>query len=127
GARPSEAANRLALRISKIGGVWDQQSSVLAEPLRRQVFLVDEVEEKPPFDECIVQSLEIVGGLDARGRLSLRVAGLRPRPRLIKSNRALRIQHRQISDRTLVAKMWLVGFQPVIERVAHIAPAVIFG
>src|SRR5207245_4535289 len=56
-----------AVLIPEIRGIRDQESAILAQRLRPQIVLVDEVEEEPSLEERVIEALQIVCGLRALG------------------------------------------------------------
>src|SRR5579863_5161151 len=97
-----ELADGRAFAVAQIGGVGDQQSAIPAECLGRQVFLVDEVKDEASFEQGVVKSLERIGACEVRVTLASRVTGA------VEGDRALGIQHGDVSNRAAVAEMRLV-------------------
>ena len=101
------------LRIGQRSRVGEDQPTVAAERIRREIVFVNEVEDEAAVEQGIVHSLQEVGNVAAAGRLVERVG-------------ALREHDRKIRDGLFDLEVGRVGGDPLVEAAAGLFPAVIF-
>src|SRR2546430_6124248 len=102
-------ADRATLGVAEKRRIGQKKCAILAQRGRFEVSFMDKVKEEAAFQQSVVDSLKVLGGLRALRAVPVSRCG----GRFVERDGVLRIEHGDVGDRAPVAEVLLVGREPI--------------